>query len=136
VNFGVRLLAPHLQPGKVICRGGPETQASECLFLLDTPGTDPARILLSQRCLRPGTELSAEAGGRSFRLVLGDEQTRTLGYVEYACAVSDAVEDYPETTPLFGEPPPAAAVPTPAVEATPPKPAAADAPTRPWKRFF
>jgi cyclic-di-GMP-binding protein len=105
LSFGVRLLAPYMQPGKVICHQGQETQVSECLFLLERPDQEPERILLSPRCLTPGVELAAEYGERTLQLTLTHEHTRTPGYAELSCTITDS-EDEPDTEPLLDAPPP------------------------------
>ncbi len=104
VQFGTKLLAPHVLPGKALCHENKETNSAECLLLFGSNGSKPDSIILGPRCLPEGTNVSVDFGNHSLEIVLMGELNRTQGYVEYACDNSRELDLAPETVPLSRSP--------------------------------
>lgn len=103
LRFGVTLMAPFLLPGKAFSHPDQTATAEDCILLMDAKDGEPSRILLYSPCQPEGAPLRVEAGGRTLKLKLQQELSRTPGYVEYQC---DAITEQgvgPESTPLFDD---------------------------------
>jgi hypothetical protein len=85
VQFGAKLLAPHMQPARALCHGEGNAESTECLLLFERDNVQPASVIMGPRCLPANTEISVSMGNHSLGMVLTKELSRTPGYVEYAC---------------------------------------------------
>jgi len=99
-QFGVKLLAPHVRPGKAFCNANHDTHSTPCLLLFARRGPRPNSILLGPRCMPENTGISVDYGNHSLHMVLKHELSRTQGYIEYACEDTSEAELSPETVPL------------------------------------
>ncbi len=97
VQFGARLLAPHVQPGKALCQGNHDTHSTQCLLLFSDDSDTPSSIVVGPRCMPEGTEIAVDFGNHSLDMMLRHELSRTQGYVQYACDHAKERDIAPET---------------------------------------
>jgi hypothetical protein len=103
VQFGAKLLAPHMQPARALCHGDGDTEPTECLLLFERDDAQPGSVLMGPRHLAANTEITLQLGNHSLGMVLTKEVSRTPGYVEYACGETKWTKGLPDNA---HQPPP------------------------------
>ncbi len=105
LHFGIRLMAPHMRPGKAICHQNEETHAAECLLLFDKEDEEiPSRILMNPGCITAGAYVRVEFGKFIVDMQLEQELCRTQGFVEFSCQKINSNDLEPETVLSFQAP--------------------------------